>query len=579
MAYFFNGRLWISPATMSVVDDSAMANQNLSVGNNVAYLGLATGGQPNTVLAFGSPQQAQAVLRSGELLTAVMKAFSPSDETGGPATVYAIRVNPAVQAALTLNDSTSAAAINLTSADWGAWTNQIQVKIQAGSVQGLQATTQYGSSYYTQDNIYRNAFSIQYSGAAASAVMTITGTTVTLQAPSGTTVSTLDLTQLTTVQLLVNAINVVPGFAATVLNANGQTAALNGLDYVTNQDVKTALYTATANLQALIDWFNGPSQGYVTAARATNAGKVPVAIPFTPLAGGSDGTTTNTNWSNAFTTLQSADVQWLTPITGDQSIVAMADAHAQYMSSTGRMERRAICGTVLGTTDSTAETDALAINSDRTSLVHIGYYDYDITNQVTGLQLYSPYLTAAIIAAMFAGSNPGTPMTNKSMSVRGLERKLRNPTDTDPLILAGVLPVEATKTGYKVVKSISTWLNNKNYNRVEQSVGAALDFTVRNVRNALDILRGQTATSVNMSRAVSITDTQLRQLAQPAPAGPGVLTGDAANPAYKNITASINGDVLAVSFQCSPVLPINYIPVTVFAVPFSGTATTTAAAA
>lgn len=572
MSYFFNGRLWISPATMSVVDDSAMANQNLSVGNNVAYIGSSTGGQPNTVLSFGSPQQAQAVLRSGELLNAVMKAFAPSTETGGPATVYAIRVNPAVQSTLTLNDSTSAASIVLTSADWGAWTNQIQVKIQPASVQGLQATTQFGSSYYTQDNIYRNSFSIQYSGAAVTAVMSITGTSVTLQAPTGTTVATLDLTQLTTVQQLVNAINAVPGFAASVLQGNGQDETLNALDYVTSQDVKTALYTATSNLDALIDWFNSSAQGFVTAVRATNAGKVPAAIPFTTLAGGSDGTTTNTNWSNAFTTLQSADVQWVTPISGDQSIAAMADAHVQYMSSVGRMERRAICGTVLGTTDVTAEADALAINSDRTSLVHIGYYDYDVTNQVSGLQLYSPYLTAALIAAMFAGSNPGTPMTNKAMSVRGLERYLRNPTDTDPLILAGVLPVAQTRTGFRVVKSISTWLTNTNFNRVEQSVGAAMDFTVRNVRNALDVLRGAKATPINMARAVSITDSQLRALAVPEPVGPGVLAGDQNNPPFKNIQAAIAGDVLTVQFQCSPVLPINYIPVTVFAVPFSGTA-------
>jgi hypothetical protein len=36
--------------------------------------------------------------------------------------------------------------------------------------------------------------------------------------------------------------------------------------------------------------------------------------------------------------------------------------------------------------------------------------------------------------------------------------------------------------------------------------------------------------------------------------------------------AQLIGDVLAVQFQCSPVIPVNYIPVTVFAVPYTGTA-------
>ena len=44
MPVFFNGRLWVSPATMSVVDDSAMYNRNLSVGNVVALIGKSVGG-------------------------------------------------------------------------------------------------------------------------------------------------------------------------------------------------------------------------------------------------------------------------------------------------------------------------------------------------------------------------------------------------------------------------------------------------------------------------------------------------------------------------------------------------------
>src|ERR1019366_9620672 len=103
MPYFFNGRLWITPAVMSAVNDSALANQNLSVANVAAMIGQSTGGQPNTPLVFGSRAQAIATLRSGELLQAVLKAFNPSNETGGPSSVVAIRVNPAVQSALTIN--------------------------------------------------------------------------------------------------------------------------------------------------------------------------------------------------------------------------------------------------------------------------------------------------------------------------------------------------------------------------------------------------------------------------------------------------------------------------------------------
>lgn len=568
--FFFNGRLWISPATMSAVNDNALANTNLSVGNVQAIIGQSTGGQPNTPLRFGSPSQAVAALKSGELCDAVVKAFNPSNETGGPATVVAMRVNPALQAAMAIKDASAATVINLLSLDYGLYTNQIKVKIAAGSVSGLQVTTQLGNNYYSQDNIGRNAFSIQYSGGGASASMTVAAASVVLATPTGTTVATIDLNTYATIQQLVDRINVVPGFAAAVLDGNGQKPSLNGLDGVTAQDVKTSLYTATANLQAVVDYFNSSAEGYVTATRAAGAITVPAVLPFTYLAGGSDGTVTNTEWGNAFSALQTVDVQWVTPLSSNAAIGAMADAHVQYMSSVGRMERRATTGTALATTDAQGIAAAKALNSDRTSLVHLGYYDYDANGN---LALFPPYMTAAVIAAGFCGVNPGTPLTNKSFTFRGLERNLRNPTDTDPLIIGGVLCVENTPTGYKCVKSISTWLVNANYNRVEQSVGVALDFTVRNVRNALDVLRGSKNNQITLSRAVSITQSTLKALAVDEPQGPGVLAGNDASPAFKNISASAQGDVLAVEFQCSPVLPVNYIPVTVYAVPFSSTAT------
>ena len=571
MSVFFNGRLLITPTSASVVDDSALANRNLSVGNNVAFIGSSLGGKPNTVLTFGSPSEARAALVSGELLDAVVKAFDPSAQTNAPATVTAIRVNPATQAALSLLDATPTAVINLVSTDYGAYNNQIKVKIESGTNAGKKITTQFGNSYFSADDVARNAFSIQYTGGQATATMSIGGTSLTLQAPTGTTVATIDLTVYSTIQQLVDKINTVSGFlGAAVLDGNGAKPALNGLDYVTNQDVRTASYTATANLQAVVDWFNGLGEGYVTATRVAGVGKVPANIAWTYLSGASDGTTTTTEWSNAFATLQSADVQWVTPLTGNSAIHAMADSHVAYMSTVGKQERRAICGMVSGSTDAAAITAAKAINSDRTSLVHLGYYDYDASGT---LVLYPPYMLASLIAAAFAGVNPGTALTNKTLKVRGLERKLRNPTDTDVLIEGGVLCVEDTSTGYKVVKSISTWLTNDNYNRVEQSTGWALDYVVRNVRQALDVLRGEKISPLLLSRAVSLAKSQLDELARPEPAGPGVIVGDADNPAYINVRATAAGDVVRLEFQCSPAIPANYILTTVYAVPYSGTAT------
>jgi hypothetical protein len=369
------------------------------------------------------------------------------------------------------------------------------------------------------------------------------------------------------VQQLVDRINALPNFTASVLDGNGTKPALNGLDTVTAVDIKADSYTVRADLQAVVDWINSTGEGFVNAKRPAASGLVPVNIPFTYLAGGSDGIVTNAEWGAAYTVLQQTDVQWVVPISSDPSIHAMNDTHCSFMSTVGKNERRGFVGMPLGTTDLDAIAAAKTLNSDRTSLVHLGFYDFNLQG---ALILYPPYILAAMIAGAFSGLNPGTPLTNKTLKVRGLERDLRNPTDTDELIRGGVLAVENTARGFKVVQSITTWLTNDNYNRVEVSTGVALDFVSRNVRDALDDLRGQKGSPILLSRAVSITESRLRQLALAEPQGPGVIAGDAESPAYRNIKARLEADVLRVEFECQPAIGVNYVLVSIFAKAYAG---------
>lgn len=569
MAIFFNGRKWVSPATMSAVNDDAMYNRGLSVGNVLALVGRSKGGEPHTAIRLGGPDEAREVLRGGEGMTAAVKAFDPSAQLGAPAEVVFVRVNPAEQASLTLSDGDSNTVVNLKSTDYGLYTDQIKVRVEEGTNAGFRLSTQLGDDYYTEDDVARNAFSVQYTGSGGAATMTISGESIVLNVDASE-VSTIDLNAHETIVQVVDVINSVDDFAAEVLDGNGNRAALNGLDYVTEQDV-TSEYTALANLQAVVDWFNSQSEALVTAERPAGVGAVPQPMNWRYLSGGSDGTVTNEEWSKAFDdVLQQTDVQFVVPLSADDSIHAMNDSHCAYMSTVARMERRGIVGTDIGTSDEDALEKAKALNSDRTSLVHIGYYDF---NEQGDRTLYPAYMTAAVLGGGFTGAAPGTALTNKSFKFRGLERRLRNPTDTDVLITGGVLPLEDTPEGFKVVQSISTWLTNDNYNRVEVSTGVAVDFAIRSVREAVDILRGEKNGPLLIGRAIQIAESTLRELARPEPQGPGVLVGDEENPAYRGITARIVGDALYIDFQASPVIPANYIPVTMYAVPYSGTAT------
>jgi hypothetical protein len=95
----------------------------------------------------------------------------------------------------------------------------------------------------------------------------------------------------------------------------------------------------------------------------------------------------------------------------------------------------------------------------------------------------------------------------------------------------------------------------------------------RTVREAVDALRGKNGSPTYLTEVFEAADTALRALAKAAPAGLGIIVGDANSPAYKNITVSVSGDVTSVEFECSPGIPQNFILCTIHAVPYSGTAT------
>jgi hypothetical protein len=569
---FFNGRLLTSPTTASSVTDTAFAPSNPAAGNVLAIIGQAGGGQPMTPLIFDNPADAQAALLSGDLYTAVTKAFAPSNDSSdgvnAPSQVIAIRVDEATPATLNLVNGGST-EITLASAQYGLSANLVSVKVDAGSTTGAKLSVQQGSTLYSQDNVGRIPFTLQYTGGNASATIAVTGTTVVLASPSGTVLKTIALASYPRIGDLVAVINATPGFDAILTAGTENTPALNGLDTLATTAVPLTgnPLNVTANLQAIVDWFNSNVQNLVTATRV--GGSAPAPMNWTYLAGGTETPAQSMDWANALTLLQTVDVQWVSPLTADPAVWAATDAHVQYMSTVAGKERRALCGPAAGTTLAEYLAFRGLINSDRTSIVGPGYYDFDAAGV---LVLYDPYQTAAMIAAGFAGSSPGTPMTNKTFTARGLEIDFKNPADTDQLIQAGIMVMQSESKGYTVVRSISSWITNNNYNRVEQSCGFATDYTARTVRTALDVVRGAKASPQSLARALGIVETTLAGLAVPEPVGPGVLVGDADSPPYQNITGSIEGDAITVQFECSPVIPLNFVLVPMSIVPYSGTA-------
>jgi hypothetical protein len=859
MAIYFDGRKLVQPQAATKIDDIGMYGRGAIGANTLALIGEAGGGEPGVVQWFTDPAYAKAILRSGDLLTSIQRAYSPSGQVNGAYLIAAIRVNPALGSFLSLKDSTGNPVVTLNSVDWGVWNNQIRARIENATTTGKKVTISYGNSYDQGDNIYKKSLYIGLADGMATAgtigisngsltkTMTLKATTITAQqiyynstdwkaapttkipfttyasdslyigsdAPfdtitfdlstvnsSGTATVTptywngawttlvvtdntidtghplgkdgtitftapptwlksldatglpytsvalywvrirmsaalnvdtacdgatditlartlsIDLTDYETIQELADYIDAQPGWEAAPITTSPNTDLSTQLDNITantnimaggNTTISGTAYTGgthihvagtssfgvgdyitvatvdgawkesrkitaigtsilnidsalssisayvtgsvvrevkviNSDLQAVIDWINAGNTGYVTAIYPETVWEPDTAYLFgqvvipstdndfmyecsvagtsdsdeptwgsptlgaaitdnsvtwitrtasrgapgnqadTYMIGGTEGTTTQTHWDDALTSLQSEDTPLVSCISHEPSVWAALSSHVDYMSSTGKKERRGFCGGFsdddgysdgLGKWNTTTQinasvnqmlTYAFSLNFDRMCYVGPGFTAYD-ENGV--LITYNGAISAALVAGMAAGVDVAEALTHKTVSVLGLEYNLKG-ADLDRLLEGGVCPLEyAPGIGYRVCQSITTWLADNRYNRRELSVGRVADYVARSVRERLDRdfigRKGTTTTLISIKNAtISILAQAYRD---------GYLAGDTNNPPYKNIQVRLDGDACYVDFECSPVIPINYIPITIHLTIFTSTLT------
>lgn len=169
---FFNGRLISVPGSYSEVDASGLEQIGLGATGIVAMLGEAEGGLPYTGIEsvddfprFNNPTQARAEYRSGDLREAAGMLFEPSSDAeiaGGAVQVVGMKVNPATQSAASFAN-VQGNAMDVTSIDYGAFTNQIKVSIGTGTSKGKLISIIFEDVTESGDDIGGDTiFTLQY---------------------------------------------------------------------------------------------------------------------------------------------------------------------------------------------------------------------------------------------------------------------------------------------------------------------------------------------------------------------------------------------------------------------------------
>lgn len=159
-AIFFGGRRLVRPGAYSQVDATGLSSVAPASTGIVALLGMAEGGKPLSVDPADSdhtrPETVLQRYRSGDLRTAGVFCFQPANDPavpGGAQSLVCVKVNPATQATATLTDVNAVPSVLLTSKDYGAFTNQINVQVANGTDLGKLITVKFEDQIETFDDV------------------------------------------------------------------------------------------------------------------------------------------------------------------------------------------------------------------------------------------------------------------------------------------------------------------------------------------------------------------------------------------------------------------------------------------
>jgi len=146
---FYNGRIISVPGSYSEVDASGLEQVGLGASGIIGVLGTAEGGapysanlEPENFIRLTKPDQSKQFFKSGDLREVTDMLFAPSkdpDIVAGAQSVVAMKVNPATQSLVSLPNAYGN-ALDLTSKDYGAFTEQINVSVAAGTTKGKLIT-------------------------------------------------------------------------------------------------------------------------------------------------------------------------------------------------------------------------------------------------------------------------------------------------------------------------------------------------------------------------------------------------------------------------------------------------------
>jgi hypothetical protein len=466
--------------------------------------------------------------------------------------------------------------------------------IEVSSVESAMTVTikQTRDLLQEQDTIGGNVvLQAGYSGAAPVASIEITDSQVILSAGA---VISLDKSSYPTLSQLVNAINLSPGWSASLTSSLYNSLSPKMLDQV---DVGAKSPDSSISKPARIKKDSGEAaqlfseSAIVDIAGQSSAGLMD-AISESALVGGSLGSTTSADIVDALAALEGVRVNAIVPLfsrdaivdsdtaTGDvadnltdvgssYTILGIHQAvktHCSLMSTTkNRSERQ---GYLSYKNDFVSCRERAALLAD--ARMQLAIQDIRNIDSQGTIKWFQPWAQACMLAGARSGSPVGTPLTFKffnAVGIRQTEQSMSvaeedvvidfNPnTDADIAIQSGIAFFEAPQLGgIRCVLDNTTYQKDGNWVYNRGNVLYASDILAFDFRNQMENLyvgkKNTVKASEVKSTASTVLDTYLAQ-------GITVSSNSAPN-GYKDLIVSINGNTINISVTVVLVEGIDFV--------------------
>lgn len=403
-----------------------------------------------------------------------------------------------------------------------------------------------GVSYTADDAVFSRIDDIEWTG---------TGAYDTAPVMSGYAFD-LDLTKFTTVADLANFINnyTAKGWSVSVAGYP-QVAVIPATEIDKRSDVQALIADATfrSDVWAVLKALN--NSDLITAERSTgtnNGMTMPPPFGMTAgttievnLAGGTEGSAPiSTAYDTALQTIEHEDIQVVVGMGTDVTIAQSLITHCKNAALAGT-ERSAYFGCPAST--SLADVFGTYVGPCNSRHLSVCAQQIKVANPLTGAtETLDPQYQAVQAAAIKCGTGTAIPGTNKRPTVLGTVQSWTLQLDDEEVQQKGIYAYTKDRLGYKVLRSLTSWVQDDNPVFSETSANDSVNYSIRNLRDQLNQKIGDPA-KMSPNQLKGIVETVLAKQKQ-----------DEFIYDWKNVVIVKIADKYRIDYDIAPMFPFNF---------------------